>query len=101
MATIPDAMLLCGSSPHAQRGALWDAYRKYYGRDDPDVLVWKATTRDMNHTVPQRWIDAQLARDPARAAADYMAEFRTDVEGFISRDAVMACVVPGLRERPP
>ena len=25
MATIPDAMLLCASSPHGQRGALWDA----------------------------------------------------------------------------
>ena len=55
----------------------------------------------MNPTVPQSWIDAQLARDPARAAADYLAQFRSDLEGFISRDAVMACVVPGLRERPP
>ena len=44
MATIPDAVLLCASSPHAQRGALWDAYRQYYGHDDPDVLVWQATT---------------------------------------------------------
>ena len=30
-----------------------------------------------------------------------MAQFRNDLEGFISRDAVMQCVVPGLRERPP
>ena len=88
-------------SPHAQRGALWDAYRQHFGHDDDDVLVWQATTRDMNATVPQAWIDQQLAKDPARAAADYLAQFRSDLEGFISRDAVMACVVLGLRERPP
>ena len=101
MATIPESVLLVASSPHAQRGALWDAHRQFYGHDDPDVLVWQATTRDMNQTVPQAWIDQQLARDPARVAADYLAQFRSDLEGFISRDAVMACVVPGLRERPP
>ena len=26
MATIPSAMLLCASSPHARRGALWEAH---------------------------------------------------------------------------
>ena len=66
-----------------------------------DILVWQATTRDMNPTVPQSWIDTQLAKDPARASADYLAQFSSDLEGFISREAVMACVVPGLRERPP
>jgi hypothetical protein len=101
MATIPDAVLLCASSPHAMRGALWEAYRQYYGHADEDVLVWQATTNDMNPTVSQAWIDQQLAKDPVRAAADYLAQFRSDVTGFISRDAVMACVVPGLRERPP
>src|SRR3984885_1764084 len=37
MATIPNAMLLCASSPYARRGSLWDAYRRYYGTDDPTV----------------------------------------------------------------
>src|SRR5262249_28763843 len=32
MATIPGAMLLCASSPHARRGALWDAHRKHFGK---------------------------------------------------------------------
>ena len=29
-----------------------------------------------------------------------MAQFRTDVEGFITREAVEACVNRGVRERP-
>jgi hypothetical protein len=33
MASIPDALLLCASSPYARRGALWEAYRKHFGQD--------------------------------------------------------------------
>jgi hypothetical protein len=99
MATIPGAMLLCASSPYARRGALWDAYRKHYGKDSP-VLVWKAPTRTMNPSVPQRVIDEAMERDPSSAAAEYMAEFRTDVESFISREVVDAAVVLGRHELP-
>jgi hypothetical protein len=101
MATIPGAMLLCASSPHARRGALWDAYRKYYGQSDRDVLIWKAATREMNSTVPQRTIDAAIERDPAWAASEYLAEFRSDIAQFLSREAVEACVSPGVFERAP
>ena len=101
MATIPNAMLLCASSPYARRGALWDAHRQHYGKDGDTVLVWQAETRDMNPTVPQRVIDEATERDPASAAAEYLARFRSDIESFVSRDAVEACVAPGTRERPP
>jgi hypothetical protein len=94
MATIPNAMLLCASSPYAKRGILWDAYRKYYGKDG-SVLVWKAPTRAMNPSVPQSVIDDALEKDPAEASAEYLAEFRNDVETFISREIVDAATVLG------
>jgi hypothetical protein len=96
----PNAMLLCASSPHARRGALWEAYRKHYGQDGDPVLVWQAPTRAMNPSVPQAYIDRHMADDPARARAEYFAEFRTDVETFISREVVDAAIVPGRRELP-
>jgi hypothetical protein len=99
MATIPNAMLLCASSPYARRGALWDAHRRYYGREAAPVLVWQAPTRTMNPTVPQRVIDEAMERDPASAAAEYLAQFRTDVEALLTREAVEACVSPGAYER--
>ena len=68
MATIPGAMLLAASSPHARKGALWSAYTKHYGKDGDEVLVWKAATRDMNASVPQSYIDQHMAEDPARAS---------------------------------
>jgi hypothetical protein len=100
MATIPGAMLLCASSAYARRGALWTAFRKFFGKDSP-VLVWKADTRTMNPTVPQSVIDEAYENDPASAAAEYGAEFRTDVETYIAREVVDATVVPGRHELPP
>jgi hypothetical protein len=101
MATIPGALLLGASSPYARRGALWGAFQKHWGKDDAPALVWKAATRTMNPTVPQSVIDAAMALDPASAAAEYMAEFRSDIENFLTLDAVRACVSPGVRERAP
>jgi hypothetical protein len=101
MATIPNAMLLCASSPHARRGALWDAHRRHFGKDGDTTLVWQAPTRTMNPSVPQRIIDEAAERDPASAAAEYGAQFRSDVESFVNREAVEACVSVGVRERPP
>ncbi len=100
MATVPDAMLLCASSPYARRGALWEAHRQYYGRDGP-VLVWQAATRTMNPSVPERIVLEALERDPAHASAEYLAEFRSDIEGYVSREAIDACVVLGRLELPP
>jgi hypothetical protein len=101
MATIPGAMLLCSSSPYARRGVLWEAYKRYYGSADANVLVWKAPTRVMNATVPQRFIDEEMERDSAKATAEYNAEFRTDVDTFVSREVVEACVDDGVFERAP
>jgi len=102
MATVPGAMLLCASSPHARKGALWDAHRKHYGRDDDPVLVWQAATRDMNPGVPQSYIDQHMADDPARAAAEYLALFRDDIQTFLDDGSIERAVEYGRpAELPP
>jgi hypothetical protein len=67
MATIPNSMLLCASSPYAKRGALWDAYTRHFGKNS-DVLVWQAATRTMNPTVAQSIIDRAIEDDAASAS---------------------------------
>jgi hypothetical protein len=99
MSTIPNAMLLCASSPYAKRGALWEAHRKHFAHDADPVLVWQAATREMNPSVPQSFIDAEVERDPASAQAEYFAKFRSDIEAFITREAIEACVSTGVYER--
>ena len=49
---------------------------------------------------PQRLIDEAYARDPISAAAEYGAQFRTDVEALLTREAIEACLSPGVLERP-
>jgi hypothetical protein len=100
MSTVPGSMLLCASSPYARLGALWDAHRKHFGKDT-DVLVWQATSRYMNPSVPEVEVARALEEDPARANADYNAIFRSDRESIITREAVLACIEPGTLERPP
>jgi len=101
MASVPGATLYAISSPYARRGVLWDAYREHHGPDgDPDVLVWKAPTRLMNPSIPQSEVDKAMRRDPERARAEYLAEFRRDVDGFVSREVVEACTVAGRKELP-
>jgi hypothetical protein len=100
MATVPGALLLGISSPYARRGVLWDAHRRYYGRDG-DVLVWQAPTRAMNPAVPEALIAAAYAEDEAAASAEYGAQFRRDLEAFVAREALEACVIPGRHELSP
>jgi hypothetical protein len=100
MATVPGATLLCASSPYARKGALWEAYHRYFGRAG-GPLVWQAPTRTMNPCLPQAHIDAEYDKDPVSAAAEYGAEFRTDIESFVSREAVEASVDWGVHERGP
>jgi hypothetical protein len=102
MATMgPHALLLLMSSPHARRGPLWQAHRRYYGKEDAPTLIWQAPTKIMNPTVAQSVIDAAYEDDPARAGAEFGAEFRTDVETFVAREAIEACVIDGRFELPP
>jgi hypothetical protein len=101
MATVPQAMLLCASSPYSRRGILWNAYRQHWGAEDSSVLIWRAPTRVMNKTVSQRLVDAALAEDPAKASSEYLAEFRGDLETFVDREVVEAAVVAGRHELAP
>ena len=100
MASVPGAMLLCASSPYARRGALWEAYRRYFGKDE-GVLIWQAPTRQMNPTIPEFVVNEAMERDPASAQAEYLAQFRSDIEGFVLREVVDACISRGIYECPP
>jgi Phage Terminase len=101
MATIPNAIMLKASSPYAKKGVLWTDYQKQFGQNESDLLVWQASTREMNSTVPQSYIDAEIEEDPLGAAAEYGAQFRSDLEAFVSREVVEACTMTDRFEIPP
>ena len=100
LATIPGALLLKGSSPYRRAGVLLNDYRRHWGKDDARVLVWKASTREMNPSIDPAIIDEAYEEDPASAAAEYGGEFRDDLADFVSRDVIDACTTPGRYELP-
>jgi hypothetical protein len=100
LSTVPGSVLLCASSPYARRGALYEAHRRYFAKDGP-VLVWQSETRVMNPTVPETVVGDAMERDASIGASEWLALFRSDIESFITREAVEACIEPGRRELTP
>jgi len=85
--------LIIASSPYARRGVLWTTHKAHYGPDgDPAILVAQGASRTFNPSLPESVVQRALERDHASATAEYLAEFRTDIEGFVPYDVVAACV---------
>jgi hypothetical protein len=80
---------------------LWQAYNRHFGRDDSNVMVWSADTRTMNPTIKQSVIDKDAEEDPEMARCEWGAEFRSDLESFLSLEAVEAVMVQGRLALPP
>ena len=94
------SILLIPSTPYSKTGPFFQTFRDKFGQDDPTVLVWKAGTLDMNPTYSQKVIDRAMAEDPTAAASEYQAEFRADLETYLSTEAIEACIIPGRFELP-
>ena len=85
--------LVIASSPYARRGVLWEMHRRHYGPEgDPLLLVAQGASRDFNPSLPERVVLRALERDRAAATAEFLAQFRSDIEGFVSFETVQACV---------
>jgi hypothetical protein len=94
-------MLIAISSPYARRGELWNAFRRDYGpTGDPAILVARAASRTMNPSLSEKVVARAYERDPTSATAEYGAEFRVDIEQFISREVVDASTIAGRFELP-
>lgn len=91
--------LVALSSPYARRGVLWNAYRRHFGQES-QVLVAQAPSMTMNPTLPQRVIDEAMKDDAARGAAEYLAQFRTDIASLIDPTLIADATRPKPKELP-
>lgn len=101
LARVPGSLLAVVSSPYARRGVIWKAWQQYHDQPDGDVVLVQADTLTLNPTFDQRAIDAAYVEDAASAAAEYGAQFRSDVESFVAREALDESTVAGRFELPP
>lgn len=101
---IKNAMIVMLSSPYAQRGELYETWRRSYGKDDDHRhLVWQADTLSMRPSDDQELLDeikAEYDEDPENAKAEYGAQFRSDLESLYKKSVVENVCVQGRAERP-
>src|SRR5947207_7507267 len=101
MINFPRTKLVKISTPYMKSGVLFDDFKKAFGQDDPDLLVWRASTTLMNPTITEARLAREARLDPLRFAREYEAEFAEDVEQFLPSAWVEQAVVPGRHELPP
>ena len=89
------------STPYMKGGVLYDDFRRAFGQDDPDLLVWRAPSTLMNPSLQTSRLARERRLDPTRFAREYLAEFADDVAAFLPTAWVTDAVVTDRHELPP
>jgi hypothetical protein len=100
-ATLKDSIIVGISSPYRKAGLLYRKFKEHYCRDSEDVLVIRAPTVVLNPSVDRTVIDRAMEADPVAAKAEWLAEFRDDISGFVDVELIEACVERGVQVRQP
>lgn len=101
MASIPGSFLIGISSPYRRSGLLYEKFRDHFGQTDDGILVIKGTSQELNPSLPDKVVKNAMARDPVSAASEYLAEFRSDIAGFLLDSWIDAAISEGRHELPP
>lgn len=101
MLGFPQTLLIKISTPYMKGGVLYEDFKRAFGQDDPDLLVWKASSALMNPTLTAKRLEREKRLDPLRYAREYEAEFQDDLSAFLPGAWVEAAVQSGRYELPP
>jgi len=83
------------STPHVKGGVIWDDYASYFGQDNPDCLVWQASTALMNPSIKGERLAKAARVDQHHYAREYEALFSDASEGAIPSAWIDAAIVEG------
>ncbi len=98
----PHQRLVKISTPHAKSGVLWNDFKRYWGQDNPDVLVWVAPTTLMNPAITADRLAREFRADAKKAGREYEALFLDDVEAFLPGPWIDGAIAHGRQhELPP
>ena len=101
MIAFPQTRLVKISTPYMRSGVLYDDFVRAFGQDDPDLLVWRASTTLMNPTILPERLERERRLDSSRFMREYEAEFGEDLEAFLPVDWIESAVRSGRYELPP
>lgn len=89
------------SSPYFQSGLLFELYKKHYGNDGSPVLIWQASSKDMNPLLSEDYLQRMREDDPEAFESEVLGQFRAGLSTLFDPEALEACVERGIRERAP
>jgi hypothetical protein len=90
--TTTGGMLVIMSSPYRQAGLLFERHRDFWGRNDDNVLVVAGPSTAFNPTLDRSVIDAAIAADPEAAQAEWLGQWRSDLQTFLPDNLIDAAV---------
>jgi hypothetical protein len=100
MLSFPRTMLVKITTPYTRSGIAFQDFQRAFGHDDPDLLVWRASSALMNPSITSSRLERERRLDPIRFQREYEAEFIDDLSACFECTALQACVDVGVRERP-
>ena len=91
------------STPRGKTGLLFNDYSRWFGKDDPNHLVWRADSISMNPAdVKPEELDILKESDEVRYRRYYLAEFGDDEAAFLAFQDIERARVPGrTQDLPP
>jgi len=72
------------SSPFGKFGLLYSLYKEHFGKNESDILVWKANAKIMRPNYSDKKLESARKRDPIAFRSEYEALFRDDLETYLS-----------------
>ena len=96
MIAFPSTRLVKISTPYHMKCGIWyEDFKRGFGQDDSDLLVWRASSQLMNPTITTPRLEQERRLDSLRFAREYEAEFADDVNAFLSTAWVEGAIVTG------
>lgn len=86
---LPGGLLIGISTPYGKFGTLYQTFKSYFGKEHPDILVIRASTKAMNPNYSDELIARLLRRDKKSFTSEYQAEFREDLESYLGESDLM------------
>jgi len=101
MIGFPQTRLVKISTPYMKSGVLHDDFVRGFGRDNPDLLVWRASTVLMNPSIKAERLERERRLDPSRFAREFEAEFAEETDAFLPHAWIDDAVRSHRYELPP
>ena len=101
MVSFPQTRLVKISTPYMRSGILYDDFVRAFGQNDPDLLVWRASTTLMNPTIKAERLARERRLDASRYSREYEGEFGEDIDAFLPTAWIDDAIRPGRYELPP